>query len=334
MPPTSTTDSAPPKQYDIFISYARADGPVVDPVWRALKKLNLHVFDTSRDPTSVWGEDLELAVPARILQRSRGAMVFLSGHYAESTWCEKELEAILGSVKDAAGSFCFLPVRLDDAPLPDALRSLLYLDLRQSSAEEIASSAKKRLDQLEADEQGALDATSDEKLLSRVADQRDPDAFRALYERFAPGLYAFARRGLPEAGDAEDVVQEAFMRCWTRAGSFGPSRARLKTYLFMTARNLVVDRLRRRKRQEAGFKGDVTLETTRSGLESTEEVERLQWALQKLPESQRRVVELHLAGRTFHDIAQLMELPLGTVRLRYHRALQQVRGSLAADRED
>jgi RNA polymerase sigma-70 factor, ECF subfamily len=158
------------------------------------------------------------------------------------------------------------------------------------------------------------------------------EAMRELYRRYGTLAYSLAVRILGDPGRAEDVVQDAFMRVWTYAGSFDASRGSLRTWLLTTVRNRAIDYLRGRpgrERQEL----ELGLELRAQGpgsdpwREVSESMEReaLRKALVSLPPDQRQVVELaYYGGHTQREIAEMVQVPLGTIKGRTRLALEKL----------
>lgn len=150
--------------------------------------------------------------------------------------------------------------------------------------------------------------------------QGDRAAFTALYDAMSPPLYTVLFRIVGDRAAAEDLLQELFLRVYQSP----PDTARRpRAYLFAMARNLALDDLRRR-RPEAALS---ELEAAPAvDVDGRVDVER---ALSALSAADRQLVTLHLnAGLKFREIAQVMEMPLGTVLWRYRRAIELLRQEL------
>jgi RNA polymerase sigma factor (sigma-70 family) len=174
-------------------------------------------------------------------------------------------------------------------------------------------------------------ATSDEALLAGLA-AGDRDASAAFVRRFQRRVYGLARTIVGDAGTAEDVSQEAFVRAWRYAASYDARRGTVLTWLLTIARNVAVDRLRLRQ-PEPLDPGTLAakLQLTGSGTQRDDHAavadrEELRDALAILPDEQRRALLLaSYFGRTAAEIADLESIPLGTAKTRIRTAMSRVR---------
>ncbi|OLD51204.1 MAG: hypothetical protein AUI58_08565 [Chloroflexi bacterium 13_1_40CM_2_70_6] len=178
---------------------------------------------------------------------------------------------------------------------------------------------------------------TDETLAERVA-RGDVAAFATLYDRYARRVYAWAAH-LVGSAEAEDVVQETYLRLWDKAHQFDVRRGRFASWFMAIARHVVMGQLRRRTTQQLLIAADeierVLADAADPGGDLAEEVwlrERasaLLLALATLPEEQRRVLVLaYFAGLTQSAIAAYTGAPLGTVKKRTRLALQKLRDRL------
>ena len=172
----------------------------------------------------------------------------------------------------------------------------------------------------------------DWSLMQRVA-EGDRAAVAELYDRFASLVYRMAYQLLPTKGDAEDAVQEVFVRLWQSAGHFDPNRASLVTWVMLITRRYLVDQLRR-IRVRPKFTGfdehwsaeDHSLAGPGAGIQHKERRQRLREKISALPELQRQVVErAYLGGKTLREIGQELNKPIGTVKSALSRALAVLR---------
>lgn len=181
-------------------------------------------------------------------------------------------------------------------------------------------------------------SASDEQLLAALG-RRDVGALEALYERYKTVAYSLAYRIVGERSAAEDVVQDAFLAVWRRAASFQASRGKVRSWLLAIVHHRAVDRLR----SAAKPAGDVPLDDIRD-LESSappiwqevwerQQGDAVRTALETLPPDQKKSVELaYFSGYTHVEIAQLMGVPLGTVKGRLRIGLQKLKSQLEGRR--
>jgi RNA polymerase sigma-70 factor (ECF subfamily) len=209
----------------------------------------------------------------------------------------------------------------------------LSLRLADPPSFEIRSPAVRRVDpSLDPEEE------RDRELMSRIR-SGDKDAFRSLFRRYAPTAMALARRVLRQPNLAEETVQEAFLAVWKSPERFDPTRGSVRAWLMSAVHHRAVDLIRReeaqrRRSQEAG--ADPRVEPSDDpGVSVVEDVSLMQArvevrrALEALPEAQRRVVELmYFDGYTQTRIAELLGLPLGTVKSRSLLGMRRLRGVL------
>ena len=179
---------------------------------------------------------------------------------------------------------------------------------------------------------------ADIALLTRVAG-RDAGALADLYDRHNRLLFSLILRVLRDRGEAEDVLQEVFVRVWDRADSYSPALGTPLAWLVRIARNRAIDRLRsRRVRANVAESYDdppVVADSTPAGnpeqLARTAEHRRaIVAALDQLPPEQRILIDAaYFEGFTQSELAERFNLPLGTVKTRIRTAMQTLRQTLA-----
>lgn len=176
-------------------------------------------------------------------------------------------------------------------------------------------------------EQGKIDLD----LMQRVA-ANEETAVAQLYDRFGSLVYRMALQSMPTRAEAEDAVQEIFVRLWKTAERFDPTRAALVTWVMLITRRHLVDKLRRtRARVRAtgleGFQpGDPRQALRGAGLEQREQYAALLEKINTLPELQKTVVtRAYLGGQTLRQIGEELDTPLGTVKSALSRALVRLR---------
>ena len=175
----------------------------------------------------------------------------------------------------------------------------------------------------------AAEECSDGELLHRIA-AGDREAFDVLYRRFVRPVFALALRRLGDRGRAEDATQETFASVWRSAASYRPERGAGAPWLYAVARNAIVDRTRARSEPPIEAPDEPSSE-----LGPPEEAERswLAWrvhrALQELPDHERPLLELaYWSGLSQSEIAEFLNIPLGTVKTRTRSALGRLADAL------
>lgn len=179
------------------------------------------------------------------------------------------------------------------------------------------------------------------------AQRREPQAFDLLLDAFGKRLYGYFYRLTGSRLDAEDLLQEVFVRLARTIERYNHD-GRFEAWLFCIAANLARDWLRRaRKRREAGETVSLGGESTQrdepilaenldpsQALVLAEDVDRMQRALNQLSPAEREVIVLrHFSEMSFQEIADVMETPLGTALARAHRGLQRMRQLMGNDDE-
>jgi RNA polymerase sigma-70 factor (ECF subfamily) len=174
---------------------------------------------------------------------------------------------------------------------------------------------------------------SDEALVALVA-RSDEQALAELYDRFGRVAYGLALRVLRDEALAEDAVQEAFLTAWRRADTFMPERAKASTWLLTLVHRRAVDLVRREERRRAEpieAAGEPAGEgATDDAVWLRFERERVQAALQQLPDQQREALELaYYGGFTQSELAERLGQPVGTIKSRMFSGLARLRDLLA-----
>ncbi|MGN6610327.1 MAG: ECF RNA polymerase sigma factor SigK [Angustibacter sp.] len=195
-------------------------------------------------------------------------------------------------------------------------------------------STQRRLGVVPDDARAAGDADSLEALVTQVA-RGDEAAFEALFRRTAGPVIGVVRRVLRDPAQSEEVAQEVMVEVWRTATRFDPSRGSATTWIMTMAHARAVDRVRSaqasRDRDERVGRRD----SVREYDEVAEEVEvRLEQqavrsCLGGLTELQRESVQLaYYGGYTYREVAELLDVPLGTVKTRLRDGLIRLRDCL------
>jgi RNA polymerase sigma-70 factor (ECF subfamily) len=179
-----------------------------------------------------------------------------------------------------------------------------------------------------------FDTATDGELLSRVG-TGDRAAFEEIYRRFARPVLGLALRRLGDRGRAEDATQEAFASVWRSARSYDPARGSGAPWLYAVARNAIVDGLRRTPDPVAE---PPDLPSDDAGPPEQTEAGWLSWrvhrALEVLPEHERPLIELaYWGGLSQSEIAEFLQIPLGTVKTRTRSALGRLADALEGELE-
>ncbi len=177
---------------------------------------------------------------------------------------------------------------------------------------------------------------TDDELLKRIA-QGDQDALLQLYDRYGRLVYSLAYRVLQDHQLAEEITQDVFTRVWQAAGTFDPKRSRFTTWLTSITRNRAIDILRRRRARGLTGAGEAELNTAitradeRFSPEHHLQALAVREALKELPPAQREVLELaYFGGMTQREIAEHLNIPLGTVKTRMRLGMLKLRDLLTS----
>lgn len=181
-----------------------------------------------------------------------------------------------------------------------------------------------------------LRSLADEDLVA-LAQEGELRAFELIYERHGRSAYSLAARMVGHGAAAEDVVQEVFLSVWRSLERYDANRAGVRTWLMRIVHSRAIDALRaqsvhtRRRTEQEGFEEELRSsepEPDTLALER-EDARAVRGALGRLPEDQRRVVELaYFSGFTQTEIAEIIDAPLGTVKGRMRLALEKLRDEL------
>ena len=176
----------------------------------------------------------------------------------------------------------------------------------------------------------------DRDLLRRIGGG-DEEAFRRLFRRYAPTAMALAERIVRRLHLAEETVQEAFLALWRNPDGYDPERGSVRAWLLSTVHHRAVDLVRREEAQrrraletapdrEAPDHAVVVVEE----IDARAERASVREALQQLPPDQRQVIELmYYGGRSQSQVAQELDLPLGTVKSRTLLGMRRLRAALS-----
>jgi RNA polymerase sigma-70 factor (ECF subfamily) len=187
---------------------------------------------------------------------------------------------------------------------------------------------------------GTTPGPSDATLMAAFL-RKEPDAARHLYDRFASRIYGLGMFLLRNKADAEDLVQDTFLKIWRGGAAFDPVRGSLDTWILLSARSLAIDLLRHRSveaRKVASLR-PASEASDETGPEWHAEVgdlfQRASQAMARLPQRQRSVLELtYLGQRSTGEVAELMGIPRGTVKSRAYNGIAVLRKAFRDSGDD
>lgn len=185
------------------------------------------------------------------------------------------------------------------------------------------------------DVRGDLSSASDAALVVGMA-RYQQDALAEAYRRHAGAVFGLAKRLLGAAAQAEEVVQEVFLRLWNQPDRYDPDRGSLRSFLLAQTHGRAVDLLRseqaRRRREERDAVTAVPVEHDLDReLWDLALADQVRAALQRLGPGEREAIELaYFGGRTYREVAETLGEPEGTIKSRIRAGLRRLRTELDA----
>lgn len=176
----------------------------------------------------------------------------------------------------------------------------------------------------------------DQSALMLQVQRGDQVAFAALYDSLSSLVFGVVKRVVRDSSMSDEVTQEVFVEVWRTAARYDPARASVSTWVVTMARRRAVDRVRREQSQRnriAALSEEPAPVVTEpdAAVVSSLDVERVQRALVRLPDDQREVIRLaFIEGHAHGAIAEMLDLPLGTVKGRIRGGLKRLRGTIGA----
>ena len=179
---------------------------------------------------------------------------------------------------------------------------------------------------------------TDEQLVARVANG-DSSALEQLYDRYVRQCFGLAIRLLREAPLAEEVVQEVFLKLWTRPDRYSAQKGNFASWLLSLVHHRCIDELRRRSRTEVALDApgtgsllDIAPDPEMDPGDQVTLLEQrraVRQALATIPPNSRQILELaYFGGLSQSEIAARLGQPLGTVKTRMRAGMQQLRSLL------
>ncbi len=170
-----------------------------------------------------------------------------------------------------------------------------------------------------------------ESVLIEKLTRRDQQAFQWLYDQYSPALYGVVLRIVRDDEQAQDILQDIFVKVWKNLDAYDASKGRLFTWLLNISRNTAIDALRSNKAQPAN--------TIRTDEDNVHIIDRQHNTQQPNPEhigvqeivnqlrpERKQLIDLvYFGGYTHEEAAEELNLPLGTVKTRVRAALQELK---------
>ena len=178
--------------------------------------------------------------------------------------------------------------------------------------------------------------------LQAVAQKKDRQAFRRLFEYYAPRLKSFLMRGGYTPELAEELLQESFLSIWEKAPLFDSAKAAPSTWIYTIARNKKIDYLRKNGRAplNEGEMAEIAPEPLphpNEALMRIQDSERVMQEIERLPDEQKiLMMKAFYEDKSHSEIAEELDIPLGTIKSRIRAAmlkLKDVLGDLAPEGE-
>ena len=172
------------------------------------------------------------------------------------------------------------------------------------------------------------------KCLLRVAENQDREAFADLFRHFAPLIKAFAGNGSAlGAAHAEELVQEVMIKVWQKSSAYNAQKAAASTWIYTIARNCRTDLCRRLQKFDTPIHADdiwpdreIDTEEPFLALQQRRDEQRIKDLLRQLPHEQRQIlVKVYMEGKSHSEVAEQLDLPLGTVKSRVRLAMQKLK---------
>lgn len=173
----------------------------------------------------------------------------------------------------------------------------------------------------------------DREMIDRFV-RGDQHALAALYRRWSPLVYSVALRSLRSVSDAEDVTQRVFIAAWSSRTRYDASRSRFATWLMGITRNKIYDAYDVAARDRRDREALITVLNTEAMSWPDDIADRLALdeEMSRLPDQAQAVMKLAFYDQLTHsEIAQRLDLPLGTVKSHIRRSLERIRTRLEVD---
>ena len=183
---------------------------------------------------------------------------------------------------------------------------------------------------------GDLERTRYADLLVLIATRQDRDAFSELFAYYAPRVKSYLMRLGADNAAAEEIAQDVMVTVWRKAGLFDRAQASVSTWIFRIARNRRIDVFRRTKKPDLDPEEPMILpagvEAPDAQIEAMETETRVRAAMKDLPEEQLLLLRMAFyEGLSHREIAEKLDVPLGTVKSRIRLAFGKMKARLDND---
>lgn len=159
-------------------------------------------------------------------------------------------------------------------------------------------------------------------------------AYAYLYDHYSRALFTVICQRIQDQDEAEEVLQEVFVKIWQNIGSYDPSKGRIYTWMINVARNHSIDRVRSKTynhRNMTASLDEAAHDNSPAQAAGPKDVGLLK-TIDNLPEESRKMIELaYFEGYTHNEISQMLEMPLGTVKSKIRNTIIQLRNILSTN---
>ena len=179
-----------------------------------------------------------------------------------------------------------------------------------------------------------IEEFSDAQLVTAIGRYSEV-ALAEAYRRHGGAVFGLAKRVLHSAPEAEDVTQEVFLRLWNQPDRFDPARGSLRSYLLAQTHGRAVDAVRSSASRRLREAKDA-MRRARTAYDMQHEAwdlalaDQVTVAMGELPDEERRAIELaYFDGRTYREVARLLDQPEGTIKSRIRNGMRRMRAALS-----
>ena len=167
---------------------------------------------------------------------------------------------------------------------------------------------------------------SNEEHIIQLLGKKDESAIDLIYDQYGGNLYGYLLQMLKSEEEAQDVLQNSFVKIWNNAEKFDSSKAKLFTWLLSICRNTAIDRIRsKNKRQENEIQRQKSDVYTNNWVYINEDAVDLREKVEELEPQYKAVIEaLFFGGMTQKEASEYLDIPLGTVKTRLKIALRKL----------